>query len=206
MLKIYGRRGASNVQKVLWCCDEMGLSYEQIDRGGSFGGTREPGFLAMNPNAVVPVVDDDGFVLWESNVIVRYLAAKHSAGRLYPTDLATRADGERWMDWVATTVAPALIPIFVGWIRTPAAKRDLAALEAARKLGEDVLRIADAALAKRDYLGGATFTMSDIPLAVWAYRWFAMPMERTDLPHLRRHYESMTQRAAYQRNVMLPLG
>ena len=103
MLKIWGRANSLNVQKVLWCCDELGVPYERTDVGGEFGGNREPGYLRMNPNAVVPTVEDDGLVLWESNSIVRYLAAKHGTGTLCPRDLGARASVERWMDWQLST-------------------------------------------------------------------------------------------------------
>ena len=98
MLRIWGRRNSINVQKVLWCCGELGLDYERIDAGGVFGLTRDPEYLALNPNGLVPTISDDGFVLWESNAIVRYLAARHGSGTLWPEDLRERADAERWMD------------------------------------------------------------------------------------------------------------
>ncbi len=206
MLKIYGRRNSGNVQKVLWCADEIGLTYEQIDRGGTFGGNKEPAFLAMNPNGVVPVIDDDGFILWESNAIVRYLAAKHSAGTLSPADPARRADGDRWMDWATTTLVIPVNQVFAGWVRTPPEKRDPVAIEAARLKAEAAWRIADARLARTAWLGGDTFTMGDIPVGVFAYRWFNLTIERSPLPNLQRYYEALTKRPAYQKHIMLPLS
>ena len=99
MLKVWGRKNFINVQKVLWCCEELGLPYERIDAGGPFGLTRDPEYLARNPNALVPTISDDEFVLWESNAIVRYLATRHGSGAMWPEDLRERADAERWMDW-----------------------------------------------------------------------------------------------------------
>ena len=123
MLRIWGRLSSVNVQKVVWCADELGLAYERIDAGGAFGLTRTPEYLAMNPNSLVPVLDDDGFVLYESNAIVRYLAARHSRGTLWPEDLAKRADADRWMDWQTNTYQPAMRDIFWQLVRTPADKR-----------------------------------------------------------------------------------
>jgi len=104
MIKIWGRKNSVNVQKVLWCCDELGIPYERVDAGGEFGGTREPEYLAMNPTALIPTIRDDGVTLWESNTIVRYLAAKYGAGSLWPEDLAARSLAEKWMDYQLGTV------------------------------------------------------------------------------------------------------
>ena len=131
MLKIWGRANSMCVQKVLWCCGEAGIPFERVDIGGRFGGNDSPEYRALNPNGVIPTVDDDGFVLWESNSIVRYLASKHDAGNLWPVDAVERADAERWMDWQLSTVYPHMPTIFLGLIRTPPEKRDLAAIEAA---------------------------------------------------------------------------
>ena len=106
MLKIYGRKTSSNVQKVLWCCDEIGLAFEREDIGGEFGGNKTPEYLALNPNGLVPTIDDGGFILWESNSCVRYLAAKYGKGKLWPVDLQVAASASRWMDWQLSTVNP----------------------------------------------------------------------------------------------------
>src|SRR5829696_9275573 len=124
MLTLWGRVNSINVQKVHWCLKELGLAYDRIEAGREFGVVDTPEYRRMNPNGLVPTIEDDGFVLWESNVIVRYLAARHGAGRLYPDDLRVRFDAERWMDWQATTLWPALRPVFIGLVRTPVAERD----------------------------------------------------------------------------------
>ena len=124
MLKIWGRNNSVNVQKVLWCCEEMGLQYERIDAGGSFGVVNTPQYRELNPNGLVPTIEDDGFVLWESNAIVRYLAAKHSAGKLWPEDLKIRAEADKWMDWQNTTFWPTFRPLFWNLVRTPVDQRD----------------------------------------------------------------------------------
>src|SRR5262249_30660124 len=131
-MKIWGRTTSSNVQKVMWAIGEMGLKHERIDIGGPFGKNREAAYLAMNPNGLVPTLEeDDGFLLWESNSIVRYLAAKHQAAVLEPKDLRTRARASKWMDWQLSVLGPAITPVFWGLVRTPPEKRDPAAIAAA---------------------------------------------------------------------------
>ncbi len=203
MLTIWGRANSSNLQKVVWCCEELGVPFKRIDMAGAFGFT--PEYLAMNPNKVVPTIDDDGFVLWESNVIVRYLAAKHGAGTLYPADLRERAEADRWMDWQQTTLWPAMRPIFFGLIRTPEKDRDQAALTAAQRSSEHVLGIFDRYLADRSFVAGERFTMGDIPAGIAIYRWFVLPIERPDFPNVERWYRSLTERPAYRMHVMHPL-
>jgi glutathione S-transferase len=203
MLTIWGRTNSSNLQKVVWCCAELGLEYERIDMAGPFGFT--PEYLALNPNKVVPTVDDDGFILWESNVIVRYLAAKHGHGTLYPADHKERAEADRWMDWQQTTLWAAMRPLFFGYVRTPEAQRDQAALAAAQRESEHVLAIFERYLADRAFVAGDRFTMGDIPAGIAIYRWFAMPLERPDFPHVARWYKSLTERPGYRTHVMHPL-
>ncbi len=130
MIKIWGRNTSVNVQKVMWAVGELGLPHERIDVGGSFGKNNEPAYLAMNPNGLVPTLEEDGFVLWESNAIVRYLAAKYGAGTLEPSDMRARARASSWMDWQLTVAAPAVTPVFWGLVRTPPEKRDHAPIEA----------------------------------------------------------------------------
>ena len=205
MLKIWGRTTSSNVQKVLWCCSELGLDYERIDAGLHFGVNKTPEYLAMNPNAVVPTIDDDGYILWESNVIVRYLASRHGAGRLCPSDARERFLCERWMDWQQTTGWPPVRTVFQGLIRTPPEKRDDKAIEAARKEGFRVLKILDDHLADRDFLETGAFTIGDIPNGPCIYRWFALGNSRDDLPNLARYYDRLAERPGFREHVMLPL-
>src|SRR4030081_2000679 len=161
MLVIWGRKNSVNVQKVLWCCEEMRLPYRRIDAGGAFGIVDTDAYRKLNPNGLVPTIEDEGFVLWESNVIVRYLAAKHSPGDLWPDDLRTRADGDRWMDWSASTFLPALRILFLGLIRTAPEKRDAKALEESRVKTAGAVAILDSYLGKRKFLADEQFTMGD---------------------------------------------
>jgi len=132
MLKIWGRTTSSNVQKVLWCCGELGIEYERVDLGGPFGGNRDPEYLAMNPNGRVPTINDDGLILWESNTICRYLAATRHGERLYPSSPADRANVERWMDWQLATSGPPMAALLGMLIRARPEQRDQAAIEAPR--------------------------------------------------------------------------
>ncbi len=205
MVKIWGRKDSSNVQKVLWCCDELGVAYERIDIGGSFGGNKEKPYLDRNPNGLVPTIEDGGFVLWESNSIVRYLVDRYSGDHLISTTPEGRADSSRWMDWQLTTMGPAMVPIFVGLVRTPEEKRDQTAIENARQKAAKAWQIVDDQLAKNSYLSGATFTIGDIPLGVWAYRWFNLSIRRPELMHLMAWYDRLCKRPPYQTRVMIPM-
>lgn len=208
MLKIYGRANSVNVMKALWAADECGLSYDRTNVGGAFGGNDQPWYRAMNPNGVVPTIDDDGYILWESNAIVRYLTAQHAAGTLWPTDPRARGEAERWMDWQLSTIQGGMTTLFWGLIRTPAEKRDLAAIEAARAATATLWQRLDGHLANRAYVGGDNFTMGDIPVGCMCYRWMELPFRRDDLPampHLRAWYERLLQRPAYRKHVALPM-
>jgi glutathione S-transferase len=205
MLKIWGRTNSVNVKKALWCVEELGLKYERIDAGMQFGVTKTPEYLKMNPNSLVPTIDDDGFVLWESHTIVRYLAAKHGMGRLYPGDLKARADAERWMDW-AFTFQRAMRDVFWGLIRTPPEKRDAKAIEEGRvatnKLAADVL---ERALEKKAYITDDRLTMGDIPIGCEVQRWMRVPIERPKLPNVEAWFKRLGERPAYRKIVDVPL-
>src|SRR5580693_9451865 len=158
MIKIWGRNTSVNVQKVMWAVGELELPHERIDVGGAFGKNKEPAYLAMNPNGLVPTLEEeDGFLLWESNSVIRYLAAKHRADILEPTDLKVRALASQWMDWQLTVLGPAITPVFWGLVRTPPEKRDMAAIEAGKKNTTAAMVMVDAQLAKTAYLAGAAF-------------------------------------------------
>lgn len=205
MLKVWGRNNSVNVQKVLWCCEELGLPYERIDAGGEFGVVNTPQYRSLNPNGLVPTLEDGPFVLWESNAIVRYLCAKHSGGKLWPEDLKVRGEADMWMDWQTTVLWPSLRPLFWNLIRTPVDKRDPAAVEESHAASAEVLGTLDAHLRNRDYIAGDDLTMGDIPVGCAVWRWYGMPIERPRLPNLQRWFDLLRQRPAYQNTVLLPL-
>jgi glutathione S-transferase len=214
-LRIWGRANSSNVQKVLWVADELGLHYERIEAGGKFGVTNDPSYRAMNPNGLVPTIEDDGFVLWESNVVVRYLAMRERATALLPaTDapasLRERAEVEKWMDWSSTALAPAMHGAFWGLVRTPPEERDAAAITASAAKTEQQFRILEERLAGRPWLAGDRFTVADIPAGIFAWRWYGLPWAdagytRPSLPQLDGWYARLTERPAYRRWVMQPI-
>jgi glutathione S-transferase len=206
MLKIWGRTNSINVQKVLWCCHELGLDYERIDAGLHFGVNDTPEYSAMNPTGLVPTIEDGDFQLGESNVIVRYLSHKHSTGGLCPADIATRFDAERWMDWQTAQFWAVLRPLYIALIRTPAAQRDAGVISRAEKLSISAVRILDARLADRPFLAGDVFTMGDIPAAVTVHRWYCLDIGRPEMRNVMRWYDRMRERPAFRRIVMTPLS
>jgi glutathione S-transferase len=205
MLKIWGRANSVNVKKVLWAAEELGLKYDRIEAGMAYGVTQTPEYKKMNPNSLVPTIEDDGLVLWESHAIVRYLTAKHAAGTLWPTDLRVRADADRWMDW-AFTFNTTIRTVFWGLVRTPPEKRDLQAIEEARKKCADLLSIPDAALAGRSYVAGDSFSMGDIPLGCHVQLWMRMPIERPAHPNLTAWFDRLCTRPAFKKTVDIPLS
>ena len=199
MLKILGRRTSGNTQKVLWCCDELGIAYEREDVGRGFGRNQEPAYLALNPNGRVPTIVDDGFVLWESNAIVRYLCARHGMGTLYPPELQRRADMERWMDWQQTTLRPRFHALSDA-LQNTLPPND-AALESLKKALDDAWKILDAQLAKQPFIAGVNLTMADIPFCYIVNRWHRLPIERRGLTNVKAWYGRLCERPAFRRNV-----
>jgi glutathione S-transferase len=202
MLKIWGRNTSSNVQKVIWALGEMKLPFDRLDVGGSFGKTKDAPYLAMNPNSLVPTLEEeDGFILWESNSIVRYLAAKHANRTLEPADLKTRALAQKWMDWQLSVLGPAITPVFWGLIRTPPEKRDANAIAAAKEKTIAAAKIMDAQLGKTQYLAGGEFSYGDIPVGIMIYRYMQLIPERPATPGLDRWYSAISSRAAFKEQV-----
>jgi glutathione S-transferase len=201
MLKVWGRVNSINVQKVMWAVGELKLKHERIDAGGAFGRTKDADYLKMNPNGLVPTIDDDGFVLWESNAIVRYLGAKHGAGGLWPSDPARRADSDRWMDWQMGTVGPAMFPAFMGLVRTAPEQRDHKAIEASVTRCAELFTIFDQQLGKREFIGGATLTIGDIAMGCIVNRWYLLPIERPHLANAEAYLARLKQRPTFVQHV-----
>jgi glutathione S-transferase len=205
MLKIWGRANSINVQKVLWCCAELDLKYERVDAGGKFGLTQSPEYLAMNPNGLVPTIEDDGLILWESHAIVRYLSRKNGKGTLCPNDEKVCADADRWMEWYSTTLWNNLRPVFWNLVRVEQDKRDMKLVEESRKRLADNLKLVELNLTSRPYMAGSAFTMGDIPMGVALHRWFLLPIERPDYPRLAAYYERLKQRPGFAQHCAAPL-
>ncbi|MEO6984350.1 MAG: glutathione S-transferase [Paralcaligenes sp.] len=205
MLTIWGRQNSSNVKKVLWCADELGISYENVTAGGPFGVVNTPEYRAMNPNGLVPCIKDDDFILWESNAIVRYLCAKHGDGVWFAHDLKQRAMADQWMDWANSTFAGPFRDLFLNTVRLPVEQRKKDVAQRALQICAGHLKIVDAALSKKPFLSGDNFGMGDIPLACSIYVWFEMAIERPPLAHLEAWYRRLALRPVYRNRVMIEL-
>lgn len=198
MLRVLGRASSINVRKVLWTCDEIGLPYQREDWGAGARSTQEAKFLALNPNAQVPVIEDDGFVLWESNTICRYLAAKHGRADLLPTDATARARVEQWMDWQATELNPAWRYAFYALVRKEPGHDDPAQLVAGTGTWNRQMGILDGQLAATGaYVAGAEFSLADIVIGLSVHRWLRTPIRHANCPAVTTYYQRLRTRAAF---------
>lgn len=207
MLRVWGRANSSNVMKVLVVCDALGIPYERIDAGGAFGRTREPAYLALNPNATVPTIEDGDFALWESNAIMRYLTRTRApGGTLYPTDPKQAGDCDRWLDWQLASLNRPMTTIFFTYVRIPEPERDYAAAAKARDEAEALWAMVERHLAGRDFIVGAQPTLADIALGIYAHRWFTLPIERAPMPRLEAWYGRLKAWAPFARHAIGPLS
>lgn len=208
MITVWGRDNSTNVKKVLWCLEELGTDYRSIPAGGKFGMTHDAEYLAMNPNALVPCIHDDktSLTLWESNTIVRYLAAQYGKDSLWQEEPATRARGEKWMDWTATALAGPHRGVFISLVRLEPALRDQKLIEDSKTQCEALFAMADTELAKQTWLGGDTFSTADIALGPSIYNLFNLDIKWGSYPNLQRWYQQLTQRPAFKKIVMIPLS
>jgi glutathione S-transferase len=206
MRTLWGRANSSNVMKVVWLLEELGLPYQRIDVGGAFGRTHTPDYVAMNPNSMVPTLQEDDFILWESNAILRYLSAAHAPGSaLWPDELKVRANIDRWMDWQQTTIGPPQTVVFTGLVRTPPEERNMGAIEAALLTAGKAWSILDRELAHHPYVAGPDFSLADIPLGVHVHRWFSFVVHRPETPHLSSWYHRLLERPAYRTHCAMPM-
>ena len=203
MLKIWGRNTSANVQKAMWAIGEMKLPYQRIDIAGPFGKNMEPEYLAKNPNGLVPTLEEeDGYLRWESNSIVRYLAARHSPGFLEPSDLRTRANAQKWMDWQLSVANAAITPVFWGLIRTPPEKRDHKAIEDGKARCAVVFKMMEEQLGRTRFLAGDDFSYGDIPLGPVIYRYFRLTPERPSFPNVERWYAEISARPPFKEHIL----
>lgn len=206
-MKIWGRLSSINVQKAVWALDECRLRYERLDAGGAFGIVNSPEYRRMNPNGLVPVLEeDDGFTLWESNAIIRYLAGRHPEAGLLPADPRVRADADRWMDWQCTAATPALRDVFWQLVRMKPEERVPATIARSVEASAAAAHILDARLADRPYVAGDVFTMGDIPVGCHVKRWLALPIERPPLPNLERWFARIAERPGAAAVMAVPLS
>lgn len=207
MITLWGRNNSTNVKKVLWTLEELELPYDQILAGGKFGVNQDADYLAMNPNGLVPLLKDDetNLLLWESNTIVRYLAAQYGQNRLWVDNPARRAEGEKWMDWANQTLSPAHRVILMGLVRTPPEKRDRAAIEAGIEKCDSLFALLDEALARQPWFSGENFGTGDIAIAPFVYNLLNVGLNWTPRPNLERWYQQLTERPAFRKVVMIPV-
>ncbi|MBX9759570.1 MAG: glutathione S-transferase family protein [Beijerinckiaceae bacterium] len=203
MLTIWGRTNSLNVQKALMALEEAGIAYERFDAGLAFGVVNTPQYRQMNPNGLVPTIDDDGFVLWESNAIIRYVCARY-APALWPADAQARASAERWMDWQLTTLLDPVNDLFRPLIRRMW-EPDPAELEKARAACARNFAVLDDVLSRQPFMTGAAFGMADCSIAPVAHRWLSLPVERPAAPHLEAWFARVRARPS-ARVLELPLS
>jgi glutathione S-transferase len=202
MLTIWGRLNSHNVKKVAWFPRELGIVHVRHDMGGQFG--MSEAYLKLNPNALVPTIEEDGLVLWESNAILRYMAARHGGERFWPSDPAERAKADKWMDW-QFSFADAQRDAFLNLVRRPEAERDKDGIARSAELAGRMMQRVEETLDGAAWLSGAAFGVGDIPMGVYAHTFFTLDLERPDLPKVRAWYERLKSRGAYAETVMIPL-
>jgi glutathione S-transferase len=206
MLRILGRPNSYNTQKVLWLLDELEAPFTLELYGLDHGGNHTPEYRKLNPNELVPTLIEDDFVLWESNSILRYLAAKDPAHRFFSADLRQRAHADRWLDWALTTAAPAITPAFAGLVRTAPEKRDAAKIAESVAKANHCMGILDRYVGEAPYVAGAAFSIGDIPVGILTYRFYELPIERKAFPNLEAWYKRLAERPAYRKRIMIGLS
>ncbi len=204
MLKVWGRNTSVNVQKVMWTIAELGLPHERIDAGGAFGKTDTPEYSAMNPNKLIPTLEDGGFSMFESSAIVRHLVRTYGTGTLWPANEHEAARADQWMEWSTTTLYPDITTsIFLGLIRTPARDRNTAAIETSIQRAGERLAILDRILGQHPYILGDKLTAADIPAGGMMYRYYTLPIARPSWPNVEAWYARLSQRPHYREHVMI---
>ena len=209
MMRLWGRKSSINVQKVLWCLADLGLKegadFERIDAGLQFGIVRSPEFLKLNPNGLVPALEDQGLVLWESNTILRYLASQHDKNKRFPSSIATQFSSEKWMDWQVGTLWPVLRPTFIGLTRVPEAEQDHARIQKAYQDTNQLFALLNQILESQAYCSGEQFHIGDIVLALCVHRWILLNEtfpkqtgERTNLKNINRWLKQLEGETYFQ--------
>ena len=205
MIELWGRASSSNVQKVLWCCDELGVEYRRYDVGREFGGNKTAEYLRMNPTGLVPTIRDDDLEIWESNTIMRYLATRYGGDLMYPAEIAARSHVDRWLDWEVGTLAPTIFPVFWGLIRTAPEDRNETAITEAKARLTELFAVLDGHLSKHQYVAGENLTLADCAMGNSAYRWFSFAMERPEFTNLKAWYARISDRPGFRDHIVKPL-
>jgi glutathione S-transferase len=201
MITVHGRATSSNVQIVMWAIGELGLPHRRLDVGGSFGGNNTPEYLAMNPNGLVPTIQDGDLTLFESAAILRYLGAKYANEPFWPKDAGKRAVLDQWAEWGRTSFTPPMAQIFGQLVRTRESDRNAATIASLEAQLRRLAGIADQRIGNGPWLAGADFTFADIPFAHQLYRYFTLPFDRAETPNLVAYYERLKERPAFAGHV-----
>ena len=204
---LWGRLNSFNVQKVLFLCEELKVEVDRIDAGMAYGVNKTEAYLKMNPNGLVPTLNDHGFILWESHTILRYMARKFDvAGVWYSSDPQRMSRIDQWLDWTNTTAWPPMRTLFWGWIRVGPQERNLQELESSSLQMIKMFEILDERLSQSTFIAADTMSLADIPLALIAYRWFNLPIERPVFSHVNAWYSKMTQTRGFKKYSSEPLS
>jgi len=206
VINIYGRKNSSQVIQVMWAVGELGLDHVRHNVGGSFGGLDTDEYKQMNPNRLVPTIEDNGFVLWESYAIVRYLSKEYGEGSLWPKSNQEIARADQWMEWTNSRFMDTFFPAFWQLIRTPAAEQDVEKIEKAATDTGTLLQIVENVLQGQTYIAGNSLTMGDIPLGAMMFKYFTLDIDRPSLPNIESWYGRLCDREAYQQHAMTPFG
>ena len=206
MLQVYGRKNSNQVIQLMWTVGELDLEYVRHNVGGSFGGLNSDEYGNLNPNRLVPTIVDDGFVLWESYAIIRYLCRRYGFGSLWPEDPCQSGLADQWMEWTSSRFMGTFFPAFWNLIRTPKDKQDPEKVSTAAKNTGALLQIIESQLEGKEFLIGDALTMGDIPLGSMMFKYFNLPIERPSLPNIERWYARLSERTAYCEHAMNPFG
>ncbi len=205
MLKIWGRKSSSNVEKVLWLAEELGLQYQHISVGGTAGMLDTPEFLELNPHSRIPVIEDQEIVVWESHAILRYLAACYGQGTFWLEDPKRRAKIDSWMDWIQTTLQPEIMyGIFIEMYRPVNGKTNWETVHKNVATCSTHMQLLEQTIAGQNYLCGNSLSLADIPLGVLLYRYFTCEIDRPRLPNIEAYYQRLQGHTAYCEQIMLP--
>lgn len=200
MLRIHGYAGSINVRKVLWTCAELGLPFERVDWGGGTRPVTDPEFQKLTPVGMIPVLEDEGQIFWESNSIVRYLAAREGRDDLLPTPPADRAQIEKWMDWQVSDFNNTWRHVFQATIRKNPNFQDEARIAASWKDFCSAVEMIDRELGRTGaYIAGPAFTCADIVIGLSIHRWMSIPLERPTLQNVQAYYTLLCEREGFRR-------
>ncbi len=203
---LWGRATSINVQKVLWLAEELGLQLRRIDAGMHHGVVNTSTYIEMNPNKLVPTLQDGDLTIWESNTIVRYIARKFAPNNWLPIESGNLASMEKWMDWSLSKCAVCMGPLYFQLIVIPESQKDQSIINNSKANAKEVMLTLAGALEKNSWLAGSEITLADIACAPFVYRWLKLPIERPTLPILDRYVSKLMEREAFLLHVAVKLG